>query len=175
MPSRFSRAAFHCGASTARARSRSFGITSRTISRSAAATNKSATTRISPLSDGAVKSEAVKMSPITTRTTCTMPPASEFMMPELAATATLSPRRSKKRITSAVFARVPPIRPVKLFANCSASTGLNGSGAATEPMRATEPENGGPNEMMNATATHAHSAFSKVVAQSIPANSPMMR
>ena len=46
-------------------------------------------------------------------------------------------------MTSAVLATVPPMRPVKLLANCSASTGPNGSGWPTVPCRAIDPENCG--------------------------------
>ena len=81
-----------------------------------------------------------------TSTICTIPPASAFMTPELAATATLRPCFWKNRMTSAVVAIVPPMSPVKLLANCSASTGPNGSGRLTAPMSATEPENWGTNE-----------------------------
>jgi len=42
-------------------------------------------------------------------------------------------------------------------------------------MREIEPVNCDPNARMNATATHPHSAFENTVAQSTPANSPMIR
>ena len=60
-----------------------------------------------------------------------MPLAREFMTPELAATATFRPCFWKNRITSAVVATVPPIRPVKLLANCSATHGPEGQGAGS--------------------------------------------
>ena len=68
-------------------------------------------------------------------------------------------------MTSAVFATVPPMSPVKLLANCSASTGPNGSGRLTVPMSATEPENCGTNESSAATSTHAHSASASVAGE----------
>ena len=128
-----------------------------------------------PLSDGLEKLEPVKTSPSTTSTTCTMPAASEFMIPELTATATFCPCRWKNRITSAVVATVPPTSPVKLFANCSATTGRNDSRISTAPINAIAPVNWGSGDRRNATTTQPHSALLKVVAQSISANSPMMR
>ena len=127
-----------------------------------------------PLSEGA-KSLPVTTRPSTTSAACTTKPASEFSTPELAATAIFKPCFWKKRITSAVVATVPPTRPVKLLANCSPTTGLNGSGVETAPIMATACGNGGTNDSMNATTTQPHSASSKVVDQSMSASWPINR
>ena len=127
-----------------------------------------------PTPDG-TKVVLVSSRPMATRTTCTMPPAREFITPELAATATWRPRFWKNLITSAVVATVPPIRPVKLLANCSASTGPNGSGVATEPCRAIAPVNCGTNETRKAAITQGHWASDSVDARSAPANCSTMK
>ena len=123
-----------------------------------------------PLTDDGTNWVLVVSSPIVTSTICTIPPASAFMTPELAAIATVRPCFWKNRMTSAVVAIVPPMRPVKLLANCSASTGPNGSGRLTAPMSATEPENCGTKEIAKATTTQVQSASASVARRSTPAN-----
>lgn len=105
-----------------------------------------------PPVDEKSKSEPVTTNPSTTRIACRITFASDVRTPELAATATDIPCFWKKRMTSAVVATVPPMRPVKLSANCSATTGTNGIGDDTAPVSAIAAVTCGSNDS-RATAT----------------------
>ena len=134
------------------------------------ATITSRPTLLSPPVVDTSNDDPVTSRPTTTRMTWTTPAASEFSTPELAATATVWPCFWKKRMTSAVFATVPPMSPVKLLANCSATSGAYGSGTATAPWTAIAPVNCGSGESAAATTTHRTSAFCSVAHRSTPAN-----
>ena len=88
-------------------------------------------------------SEPVTTTASTIRNACTMKPVVEVRTPELTATAGGRPCFWKKRMLRVALPAVPPTRPVKALANCTAVTGPNGSRADTAPSIATDWDNWG--------------------------------